>query len=102
MMLVDTTQLEIAVLEDREGKVRQLEADVLDLNSIMLRMAEMTEEQGEQITEIDKNVEASVEHVEEGTTQLQLAIRFANQRRRWVLGFLILGVVLLILLVSLV
>jgi SNARE domain len=96
-LVVDTSQLEIALLENREEKVRQLEVDMLDLNSIMLDMAAMTDEQGDQISEIHNNVEAAVDDVEEGATQLAKANRFATQKRKWYLVFIIIAVIFLIL-----
>jgi t-SNARE domain-containing protein 1 len=98
-LLVDTTQLEIAVLVNREERVRQLETDMVDLNSIMCDMAAMAKEQREQVLEIDRNVESSVDNVEEAAAQLQQANRSTSQTRKCLLVFLIVGVVLLILLV---
>ena len=63
-------------LEERERAVRQLEADIMDVNQIFKDLAAMVHDQGELVDSIEANVETSSIRVNEGTEQLRQAERY--------------------------
>ena len=63
-------------LEERERAVRQLEADIMDVNQIFKDLAAMVHDQGELVDSIEANVETSSIRVSEGTEQLRQAERY--------------------------
>jgi septal ring factor EnvC (AmiA/AmiB activator) len=60
-------------LRERERAVRQLESDIVDVNTIFKDLATMVHEQGELVDSIEANVESSSVRVQEGNKQLREA-----------------------------
>ncbi|KAK3094772.1 hypothetical protein FSP39_006030 [Pinctada imbricata] len=67
---------DLALIQDREERIRQLESDILDVNEIFRDLATMVNEQGETIDSIEANVEKASSHVEAGTQQLSKASEY--------------------------
>ena len=74
MMLEEEQNLE--QLQEREKAVRQLEADIMDVNQIFKDLAAMVHDQGEMVDSIEANVETASIRVNEGTDQLRQAERW--------------------------
>ena len=74
MMLEEEQNLE--QLQERERAVRQLEADITDVNQIFKDLAAMVHDQGEMVDSIEANVETSSIRVNEGAEQLRQAERW--------------------------
>uniref|UniRef100_F6V089 Syntaxin-12 n=1 Tax=Macaca mulatta TaxID=9544 RepID=F6V089_MACMU len=70
---VAITEQDLELIKERETAIRQLEADILDVNQIFKDLAMMIHDQGDLIDSIEANVESSEVHVERATEQLQRA-----------------------------
>jgi len=87
----------LSVMQDREKAVRQLEADIGDVNQIFKDLAAMVHDQGELVDSIEANVESSAVHVEEGADQLRQAERYQNKARRKKMLLALIGLIILII-----
>ncbi|XP_062848250.1 syntaxin-12 isoform X2 [Trichomycterus rosablanca] len=67
------TEEDLELIKERETNIRQLEADIMDVNQIFKDLAVMIHDQGDLIDSIEANVESAEVHVEHGTEQLQRA-----------------------------
>lgn len=66
-------EYDLQQLQERERAVRQLESDILDVNTIFKDLATLVHEQGETIDSIEANVEATHIRVQDGNEQLRQA-----------------------------
>jgi len=89
-------------LQDRERAVRQLEADIGDVNQIFRDLAAMVHEQGEIVDSIEANVESATIRVGEGTEQLRQAERYQNKARRKKIIFMIIGLIVLAIIIGII
>uniref|UniRef100_F7GHA6 Syntaxin-12 n=1 Tax=Monodelphis domestica TaxID=13616 RepID=F7GHA6_MONDO len=76
------TEQDLELIKERETAIRQLEADILDVNQIFKDLAMMIHDQGDLIDSIEANVESSEVHVERATDQLQRAAYFQKKSRK--------------------
>lgn len=74
--------IDLDVLQDRENAIRQLEADIQDVNVIFKDLGMMVHEQGEVVDSIEANVERATVHVEEGTQSLRKASELQSKSRK--------------------
>ncbi|XP_004705119.1 syntaxin-12 [Echinops telfairi] len=92
------TEQDLELIKERETAIRQLEADILDVNQIFKDLAVMIHDQGDMIDSIEANVESSEVHVERATDQLQRAAYYQKKsRKKMCILVLVLSVVILIL-----
>jgi len=98
MMLEEESNLE--QLQERERAVRQLEADIGDVNQIFKDLAAMVHDQGEIVDSIEANVETASIRVGEGTEQLMQAERYQNKARRKKIILLIIGLIILAIIIG--
>lgn len=95
---------DLALIQDREERVRQLESDVLDVNEIFRDLGTMIHEQGEQIDSIEANVERAYGNVEQGTEQLLKASQYQKKSRKkmciLIVIFLIIAAVIAIIIAT--
>lgn len=97
-MQLQEEENDLQVLAERERAIRQLESDIVDVNTIFKELATMVHEQGEIIDSIEANVENAQMRVEEGTSQLATAASYQNKlRRRKCIIAIVLAVVLAII-----
>lgn len=75
-------EAELQQLQEREGQIKQLESDIMDVNQIFKDLATMVHEQGDMIDSIEANVESAQVHVSQGATQLNTARTYQNKARR--------------------
>merc|ERR1711983_400156 len=92
-------EYDLEQLQERERAVRQLESDILDVNTIFKDLATLVHDQGEMIDSIEANVESTHVRVQEGTEQLRQAETYKNKARKKKLclalvGLIVLGVVI--------
>lgn len=73
---------DLALIQDREERIRQLEGDILDVNEIFRDLGALIHEQGGQIDSIEANVEQAYSHVEQGTSQLGKAADYQRKSRK--------------------
>jgi len=90
---------DLQALQEREKAIRQLESDIVDVNTIFKDLATMVHEQGDVIDSIESNIEAATVQVTDGNEQLRQAYNYQTSARK---KKLILGTVGLIILVVLV
>lgn len=64
------------LLLEREARIRQIEADVLDVNQIMRELSAMVHIQGENINSIENNIENVNTDVELGARELEKAAEY--------------------------
>lgn len=87
-------QFEQDMLLEREQRVRQIEADVLDVRQIMQELSSITNQQSEVIDTIENTIEHTVTNVESGHTELAKAAEYQNRYRRKVMILLLIAVIL--------
>jgi len=80
-MMIQEEQ-DVEQLQERERAVRQLESDILDVNTIFKDLATLVHDQGEVIDSIEANVESTQVRVQEGTEQLRQAETYKNKARK--------------------
>ncbi|XP_061184010.1 syntaxin-7-like [Saccostrea echinata] len=73
---------DLALIRDREERIRQLESDILDVNEIFKDLATLVNEQGETIDSIEANVDKAYTNVESGTSQLSKAAEYQRKSRK--------------------
>ncbi|GAA6103005.1 syntaxin-12 isoform X1 [Tachysurus ichikawai] len=76
------TEEDLELIKERETNIRQLEADIMDVNQIFKDLAVMVHDQGDIIDSIEANVESAEVHVERGTEQLQHAAYYQRKSRK--------------------
>jgi len=89
----------MAQLQEREKSIRQLESDIVDVNTIFKDLATMVHEQGTLVDSIEQNVESTDIRVHEGTEQLRQAETYRNRARKKKFILCLIGVILLIILI---
>lgn len=98
MMLEEEYNIEM--LQEREKGIRQLEADIGDVNEIFKDLAAMVHDQGELVDSIEANVETTAISVGEGTEQLRHAERYQNKARRKKMLCAVIGLVILAIIIG--
>lgn len=84
----------IREIQERHDSVKQIEKNLLELHQIFMDMAVLVEAQGEQLNNIEAQVNRSASYVERGTTQLRIAKSHQRSARKWT----IIGIILLLIL----
>lgn len=79
--------------------MRQLESDIVDVNTIFKDLATMVHEQGEMVDSIEANVESTHIRVSEGTDHLRQAETYRNKTRKKKLIMLCVGLIILVILI---
>ncbi|XP_017783949.1 PREDICTED: syntaxin-12 [Nicrophorus vespilloides] len=70
------------MLQDKEIRIRQIEADVIDVNQIMRELSAMVNEQGEVMDRIENGIDYATGNVEEGTSEIIKAASYQRKFRR--------------------
>ncbi|XP_045542172.1 syntaxin-12 [Papilio machaon] len=76
------TERELQELAEREGHIRQLENDILDVNQIFKELGTMIHDQGAVVDSIESSVECALDNVENGTQELRQAANYKNKIRK--------------------
>jgi len=90
----------IGQLEQTEQSMRQLESDIVDVNTIFKDLATMVHEQGEIVDSIEQNIESTTVQVTTGTEQLRQAADYQSKARKKKIILAVLGLVILGILVG--
>merc|ERR1711942_90241 len=86
----EQAEADLAIFQEREEAIRNLERDILDINDIFKELGAMVSEQGEVIDTIEANVETAHDKIEEGAVHLEKAkVYQAKSRRKMCLLLLI-------------
>ncbi|KAF9664860.1 hypothetical protein SADUNF_Sadunf16G0061900 [Salix dunnii] len=91
----------ISEIQERHDAVKDLENNLKELHQVFLDMAVMVQHQGEQLDDIESNMQRANSFVQSGTQQLQTARKLQKNTRKWtcyaiILLMIIILVVLLI------
>lgn len=95
-------EFETGMLIEREQRMRQIEADVLDVNEIMRELSAMVHDQGESINSIENNTETVHTRIEEGRQELLKASEYQAGYRRKTCILVGIAVVVVIIVVTIV
>ncbi|XP_018551675.1 syntaxin-7 [Lates calcarifer] len=76
------TEEDLRLIQERESAIRQLEADITDINDIFKDLGMMVHEQGDMIDSIEANVENADVNVQSGTQQLARAAEYQRSSRK--------------------
>lgn len=76
------TEEDLRLIQERESSIRQLEADITDINDIFKDLAVMVHEQGDMIDSIEANVENADVSVQNATQQLSRAADYQRSSRK--------------------
>ncbi|XP_046573733.1 syntaxin-12-like [Haliotis rubra] len=94
---------DLALIREREERIRQLESDILDVNEIFRDLGAMIQEQGETLDTIEANVEKAYGNVETGNEQLVKASQYQKSSRKkmccLLVVFLVIAIIITIILV---
>ncbi|XP_036624468.1 syntaxin-7 [Trichosurus vulpecula] len=98
----DITEDDLRLIQERESSIRQLEADIMDINEIFKDLGMMIHEQGDVIDSIEANVENTEVHIQQANQQLSRAANYQRKSRKTlciiifivVIGLVILGVII--------
>ncbi|CAM6042556.1 unnamed protein product [Sphagnum compactum] len=89
----------IREIQERHDSVKEIEKSLLELHQIFMDMAVLVEAQGEQLNNIEAQVNSAANYVESGTTQLTIAKRHQRNARKWTLCAIILLIILILVIV---
>lgn len=91
----------IREIKERHDSVKEIEKNLLELHQIFMDMAVLVEAQGEQLNNIEVQVNRSASYVERGTTQLRIAkTHQRNTRKCACIAFILLLIIALIVVLS--
>jgi len=96
---------DLGALQEREKAIRQLESDIVDVNTIFKDLATMVHEQGDIVDSIESNIESATVQVHEGADQLRQAHTYQTSSRKkkiilGALGLVILAILIIIIAVE--
>jgi len=100
MQLSKELQFDQEMMLEREERVKQIEADVLDVNQIMRELGSLVHEQSPMIDTIENNIDHAAGNVEEGTAQLAKASGYQNRYRKKLLILVIVAAVIAIIIIA--
>jgi hypothetical protein len=99
LQLQEQLEFEQGMLIEREERIRQIESDILDVNSIMRELGTMVHEQGEAIETIEDNIGVAHTQVDVGRQELEKAAAYQRTYRKRLFCLLGTGAVVLIVVV---
>lgn len=76
------TEEDLRLIYERESAIRQLEADIVDINDIFKDLGVMVHEQGDMIDSIEANVESADTNIQKGTQHLSRASDHQQSSRK--------------------
>lgn len=88
----------IKEIQERHDAVKDIERNLIELHQIFMDMATLVETQGEQLNDIESQVNKAASFVERGTTQLKIAKNHQRNTRKW----MCMGIALVIILILLI
>ncbi|KAL9999514.1 putative target SNARE coiled-coil domain, syntaxin domain, syntaxin/epimorphin [Helianthus debilis subsp. tardiflorus] len=92
----------ILEIQERHDAVVEIERNLKELHQVFMDMAVLVESQGEQLDDIENQVNRASSFVNRGTTQLQVARKHQKNTRKWAcFGITLLLIVVLIVVLSL-
>ncbi|CDP10588.1 unnamed protein product [Coffea canephora] len=91
----------IMEIQERHDAVKEIEKNLKELHQVFLDMAVLVETQGEQLDDIESQVQRASSFVRGGTQQLQVARKHQKNTRKWTcIGIVLLLIIILIVVLS--
>ncbi|KAG8376801.1 hypothetical protein BUALT_Bualt09G0101700 [Buddleja alternifolia] len=92
----------IMEIQERHDAVKDMEKNLMELHQVFLDMAVLVQSQGEQLDDIESQVNRANSFVRGGTQQLEVARKHQKNTRKWTCyGIIILLIIILIVVLSL-
>jgi len=95
-------EIDVEQLQEREKAIRQLESDILDVNTIFKDLASLVHDQGEVVDSIEQNIESTHVRVQEGTDHLRQAETYKNKARKKKVIIAIIVVIILAIIIGII
>ncbi|KAF7286538.1 syntaxin 13 [Rhynchophorus ferrugineus] len=95
-------EFEQEMMIEREQRVRNIEADVLNINDIMRSLESVTFAQGEIIDTLENNIDHAVGNIEEGAEQLIKASTYQNRSRMKLFVLVLIGIIIVSILIAII
>ena len=89
----------IAEIQERHDAVKDIERNLKELHQIFMDIAVLIQHQGEQLDDIEANVDRANSFVQRGTTQLQQARKHQKNTRKWTCFAIILLLIIILIVV---
>ncbi|KAK1435001.1 hypothetical protein QVD17_00756 [Tagetes erecta] len=91
----------ILEIQERHDAVKEIERNLKELHQVFMDMAVLVESQGEQLDDIENQVNRASSFVNRGTTHLQVARKHQKNTRKWAcFGIILLLIVVMIIILS--
>ncbi|KAI3716619.1 hypothetical protein L1987_67614 [Smallanthus sonchifolius] len=91
----------ILEIQERHDAVKEIERNLKELHQVFMDMAVLVESQGEQLDDIENQVNRASSFINRGTTHLQVARKHQKNTRKWAcFGIILLLIVILIIILS--
>ncbi|XP_055923944.1 syntaxin-12 [Eupeodes corollae] len=87
-------QFEQNMLLDQERRIKEIESDVLDVNSIFRVLSSLVQEQGEQVDLVENSIDMTNAAVIDGAAELRKAAEYRASYRRKILILLAIAVII--------
>lgn len=91
----------ILEIQERHDAVKEIERNLKELHQVFMDMAVLVESQGEQLDDIENQVNRASSFVNRGTSHLQVARKHQKNTRKWAcFGIVLVLIVILIIILS--
>lgn len=100
--LASELQFEQEMMLEQQARIRQIEADIIDVNQIMRELSSMVYQQGEVIDDIESCIENATGNIEQGTSELQKAERYQNKFRRKLIILILVAIIVIAILIAII
>lgn len=91
----------ILEIKERHDAVKEIERNLKELHQVFMDMAVLVESQGEQLDDIENQVNRASSFVNRGTTHLQVARKHQKNTRKWAcFGIILVLIVILIIILA--
>lgn len=91
----------IIEIQERHDAVKEIEKNLRELHQVFLDMAVLVQSQGEQLNDIENQVNRASSFVRGGTQQLEVARKHQKSSRKWTCyGIILLLIIILIIVLS--
>lgn len=92
----------ILEIQERHDAVKEIERNLKELHQVFMDMAVLVESQGEQLDDIENQVNRASSFVNRGTTHLQVARKHQKNTRKWAcFGIILVLIVVMIIVLAL-
>ncbi|EYU18107.1 hypothetical protein ABFS82_10G060400 [Erythranthe guttata] len=92
----------IMEIRERHDAVKEMEKNLIELHQVFMDMAVLVQSQGEQLDDIESQVNRANSFVRGGTQQLEVARKHQKNTRKWAcFGIVLVSVIILIIVLSL-